>query len=128
MHFCGVSCVADSVRTTLSFFSFSFRTLLQVAKYLHPRDLLYLARTSKSLRAILMTKNARHIWAVSLGNIKRLPGCFEDMSEPQYAAFLFEQVCSAKVRLRLVSFTGRSINFSKFHTLHSAHRDAIAVS
>jgi hypothetical protein len=73
--------------------------LPQIAKYLHPRDLLHVARTSKILRAVLMTKNACHIWTVSFRNLEGLPECPDFMSGPQYAAFLFELVCSVKVLL-----------------------------
>ena len=50
-----------------------------------------------------MTKNARHIWVVSFRKIEGLPECPDFMSEPQYAAFLFELVCSVKVLLDVVA-------------------------
>ncbi|KAF8308225.1 hypothetical protein DL93DRAFT_2064238 [Clavulina sp. PMI_390] len=69
----------------------------EVAKLLHPFDLLHLSWASKELRAIIMTKNARHMWIGSFKNLPLIPKCPSTMNEPQLAAILFDPVCSNKV-------------------------------
>ncbi|KAF8284513.1 hypothetical protein DL93DRAFT_2041195, partial [Clavulina sp. PMI_390] len=61
---------------------------------LHPFDLLHLSWASKELRAIIMTKNARHMWVGSFSNLSPIPKCPPTMNEPQFAAFLFDAICS----------------------------------
>ena len=63
----------------------------------HPLDLLHLARTSKRVRAILMARSNRYIWAAAFTCIQGLPGPPSFLNEPQYAMLLFESVCSQKV-------------------------------
>ncbi|KAJ3825576.1 hypothetical protein F5880DRAFT_1700706 [Lentinula raphanica] len=67
--------------------------ILEVFCYLHPRDLLRLARTSKDLRSILMSKSSANIWQLAGSNVEGLPPCPDDLSEPQYANLLFEPQC-----------------------------------
>ncbi|KIK63481.1 hypothetical protein GYMLUDRAFT_119253, partial [Collybiopsis luxurians FD-317 M1] len=61
--------------------------------YLEPGDLLRLARTSKDLRGILMSKSSEDIWRTARGNVKGLPPRPEDLNEPQYARLLEDAYC-----------------------------------
>ena len=40
-----------------------------------------------------MSQNNRTIWTTSLGNVVELPPCPTDMSEPLYAALVFDRYC-----------------------------------
>ncbi|KAG6908877.1 hypothetical protein DXG01_002951 [Tephrocybe rancida] len=72
---------------------------LEIASELHPSDLLTLCRLAKDLRAKILSRNSRVIWTRTFDNAFHdlgLPlGCPPDMSEPQYASYLFEKRCSA---------------------------------
>ncbi|KAJ3770337.1 hypothetical protein FB446DRAFT_790599 [Lentinula raphanica] len=67
--------------------------ILEIFCYLEPRDLLRLARTTKDLRGMLMTKSSVNIWRSALENVEGLPPCPPDLNEPQYANLLFEPHC-----------------------------------
>ncbi|KAI9057688.1 hypothetical protein FKP32DRAFT_1598079 [Trametes sanguinea] len=68
----------------------------EIIAKLHPSDLLRLARASKHLRSMLMTKRARHLWVASFRNVPPgLPQCPPFIPEPRYAAVLFDQYCFA---------------------------------
>ncbi|KAJ3836319.1 hypothetical protein F5878DRAFT_663087 [Lentinula raphanica] len=64
--------------------------ILEIFCYVEPRDLLRLARTTRDLRAILMSKSSVNIWRVALGRVEGLPPCPADLNEPQYMNLLFE--------------------------------------
>jgi hypothetical protein len=68
-----------------------------VFRNLPPYDLLRLARTTKSLRSILLSKNARSVWIDALEAVAGLPPCPEDMSEPAYTRLTFDTQCSVSV-------------------------------
>ena len=70
--------------------------LLQVFAYLHPMDLLTLARTYKQLRNILMTKHSKAVWRIARGNIEGLPDCPVHLSEPAYANLAFDPHCHVR--------------------------------
>lgn len=55
---------------------------------------------------MLMTKNAHWIWRSAFHNERGLPECPEDMTEPQYASFIFDPVCSIKVKQCLILHWG----------------------
>ncbi|KAG9025571.1 hypothetical protein FS837_004890 [Tulasnella sp. UAMH 9824] len=65
----------------------------EVCQYLKPVDLLQLARSSRRLREILVSKDAKNIWRTSRTLIEGLPECPEDMNEPEYATLMFEIGC-----------------------------------
>ncbi|KAI1789087.1 hypothetical protein LXA43DRAFT_1096656 [Ganoderma leucocontextum] len=65
----------------------------EVAGHLHPLDMLNLARTSKSFRSVLLAKSSRSAWIASLTSVDTLPSCPHNMSEPLYAALLFDHHC-----------------------------------
>ena len=68
--------------------------LCQIASHLHPLDMLNLSRTSKSLRSLVLAKSSRSAWIASLATVDALPACPTNMSEPSYAALLFDRHCS----------------------------------
>ncbi|GLB40352.1 putative A Receptor for Ubiquitination Targets [Lyophyllum shimeji] len=67
--------------------------LFEIFSNLHPLDLLHLARTSKRLRAILMSRSSISIWRAALANVERLPFCPSDLTETQYVDLLFGEHC-----------------------------------
>ncbi|OJT07265.1 hypothetical protein TRAPUB_1894 [Trametes pubescens] len=68
----------------------------EVTSHLKPIDILQLARTSKELRRMLLSRSARGVWLAARKNIlPRMPDCPEHMNEAQYAHLIFERVCSA---------------------------------
>ncbi|KAG9120889.1 hypothetical protein FRC07_003392 [Ceratobasidium sp. 392] len=60
----------------------------EIAVYLHPVDLVYLARVNKFFRELLMSRSFIHVWRCAEGNVKGLPPCPKELCEPQYAALL----------------------------------------
>ena len=66
----------------------------QIAANLHPEDLLSFARTSKWLRLIVLSRRNCDVWKTALRGVPGLPSCPDDMSEPAYAALLFDKYCS----------------------------------
>ena len=69
----------------------------QIFGHLNPLDLLHLARTTKDLRAILMNRSSISIWKHSRSQFDDLPDCPDDLSEPQYAEFLFGKACTVSL-------------------------------
>ncbi|KAF9007559.1 hypothetical protein BDQ17DRAFT_1238061, partial [Cyathus striatus] len=67
--------------------------LYEIFCYLHPQDVLHLSRTTKQLRGILMTKNARFVWKAAFSTARGLPQCPSDLTEPQYASLAFDEHC-----------------------------------
>lgn len=67
--------------------------MFQIFNHLHPRDVLSLSRTSKTLHAFLNEDHARGIWRSSLATVRALPLCPPDMTEPQYACLAFDDWC-----------------------------------
>lgn len=60
---------------------------------MHPRDLLNLARTSKSFRAFLLSRDSAPFWKTARKQVEGLPDCPPFLSEPQYANLLFFPYC-----------------------------------
>jgi len=69
----------------------------QIFGHLNPLDLLHLARTTKDLRAILMKRSSISIWKHARSHFDDLPECPSDLSEPQYAEFLFGKACTVSL-------------------------------
>ncbi|KAG2044500.1 hypothetical protein BDR03DRAFT_885709 [Suillus americanus] len=68
--------------------------LFEILWYLHPLDLVYLTRVSKSFRLFLLSRRkAKSIWTEALKRIDRLPQCPSYLSEPAYANLLFWPFC-----------------------------------
>lgn len=77
---------------------------LQILSGLLPMDLLNLARTSKNLRQVLMSRKSMSVWISARRNAGAtvVPEPPEDMSEPAWAQLLFgPPVCSVCSRLFL---------------------------
>ncbi|KAI9570860.1 hypothetical protein HD554DRAFT_2312480 [Boletus coccyginus] len=69
--------------------------LFLLAAYVHPLDLLSLARTCKSLRELLMDKASAFVWKTARrGQVQGLPDCPADMTEPEYANLVFYSRCN----------------------------------
>ncbi|KAM5534513.1 hypothetical protein V8D89_011845 [Ganoderma adspersum] len=67
---------------------------LQIFGFLHPKDLLNLARTSKAFRSFFLNRaSSISIWKTSLRGVEGLPEKPEFISEPALAHFLFNSVC-----------------------------------
>ncbi|CAE6475558.1 unnamed protein product [Rhizoctonia solani] len=66
-----------------------------IVSHLLPLDILFLARSNKFFHTLLMTKSSRHIWLDAMKNVEGLPPCPSNMSEPEYVALLYTNVCSA---------------------------------
>ncbi|TRM58369.1 hypothetical protein BD626DRAFT_634056 [Schizophyllum amplum] len=78
----------------------------EILTSLHPADLLSVSRLNKTLRHVLLHKSARWIWMVSFQSVRGDPawedayggpgGCPKipnDLNEPQFAHFLFDDLC-----------------------------------
>ncbi|RPD67471.1 hypothetical protein L226DRAFT_136938 [Lentinus tigrinus ALCF2SS1-7] len=63
--------------------------------WLRPLDLIHLSRTSKFFRSILLSRKNECLWKEARMNVPGLPDCPPTLSEPRYAAFLFDQYCFA---------------------------------
>ncbi|KAF7363713.1 F-box domain-containing protein [Mycena sanguinolenta] len=67
--------------------------LFEIFSCLEPSDVLNLARTTKDLRNVLMSRSARSIWKSAFLNDPDLPGLPENLNEPQYANLAFSPHC-----------------------------------
>ncbi|CAE6444546.1 unnamed protein product [Rhizoctonia solani] len=67
---------------------------VEIAKYLHPFDLVLLSRVNKFFRELFMSRQAASIWTSARYNVPGLPPCPPGLCEPQYAALLFTKMCS----------------------------------
>ncbi|KAH7338154.1 hypothetical protein B0J17DRAFT_412960 [Rhizoctonia solani] len=67
---------------------------IEIAKYLHPFDLLLLSRVNKFFRELFMSRQAASIWVSARQSVPDLPPCPPELCEPQYAALLFTKMCS----------------------------------
>ncbi|KAI0354355.1 hypothetical protein OH77DRAFT_1425917 [Trametes cingulata] len=65
----------------------------EIMSHLHPADLLRLARTSKRVRAAVLSRASRSLWKGALARVAGLPPCPEGMCEPAYAALVFGRNC-----------------------------------
>ncbi|KZT09619.1 uncharacterized protein LAESUDRAFT_646055 [Laetiporus sulphureus 93-53] len=77
--------------------------LLEIFSHLRPLDLLHLARTTKALRTMLMSRSSISLWKGARELVGRLPDCPSDLSEPQYANLLFDQHCHVRFNLSWLS-------------------------
>ncbi|KAJ3771932.1 hypothetical protein FB446DRAFT_704251 [Lentinula raphanica] len=68
--------------------------ILEILSWLDPRDLLSLARTSKDLREILLSKSSQSIWLTARINFEGgLPALPQDLNEVQFARLIFDVHC-----------------------------------
>ncbi|KAG8710595.1 hypothetical protein FRC08_016960 [Ceratobasidium sp. 394] len=73
----------------------------EIAVYLYPIDLVYLARANKFFRQMLMNRSFIHVWRCAERNVEGLPPCPKDLCQPQYAALVFTKYCSTCGNLAL---------------------------
>lgn len=75
---------------------------IQILSYLHPISLLHLARTTKSLRRFLLSRQRSKslVWQPAFERLYQGEGIYWDaephwkgLSEPKFASLLFENVC-----------------------------------
>ncbi|TRM56571.1 hypothetical protein BD626DRAFT_635682 [Schizophyllum amplum] len=66
---------------------------LEIYSYVGPKDLLYLSRTSKNIRTIIMGQSARFLWKHSFARVKDLPPVHFKLNEAQYASLMYERIC-----------------------------------
>ncbi|KAG8903826.1 hypothetical protein FRB99_002677 [Tulasnella sp. 403] len=67
--------------------------VLEIARHLHPANLVQLSRVSKRFRSLLMSRASRPVWQSSLSTVKDLPPCPANFSEPAYARLCFLNEC-----------------------------------
>ncbi|KAL4252492.1 hypothetical protein ABKN59_002773 [Abortiporus biennis] len=72
--------------------------LFELFGYMHPMDLLNLARTTREFRALLMSRSSSSFWKASRVNVDGLPDCPSFLSEPQYANLVFSAHCHECLR------------------------------
>ncbi|KAF8335068.1 uncharacterized protein EI90DRAFT_3049361 [Cantharellus anzutake] len=65
----------------------------EIVGHLEPIDLLHLARTTKFIRSILMSKSSKLMWKRARGSLDGFPPCPPDLCEPEYASLVFETRC-----------------------------------
>ncbi|CAE7148447.1 unnamed protein product [Rhizoctonia solani] len=68
--------------------------LIEIARYVHPLDLIMLSRVNKFFRELFVDKRSARIWQSAMHNLPTLPPCPDDVCEPQYAAMIFTKRCS----------------------------------
>ncbi|KAF9019849.1 hypothetical protein BDZ89DRAFT_958853, partial [Hymenopellis radicata] len=64
-----------------------------IFSHVDPLDLLRLSRTTKDLRALLMSKSSIGVWESARLRMEGLPPIIEGLNEPQYANLLFDTHC-----------------------------------
>ena len=64
---------------------------------LKPLDLLQLSRVSKHFRKTFTSRSSRYLWAAARKNASQLPDPPEYLSEPRYAALVFEYACFVSI-------------------------------
>ncbi|KAI9068286.1 hypothetical protein FKP32DRAFT_1642714 [Trametes sanguinea] len=75
--------------------SMPWDVLIEILQLSHPADLISLARTTKSLRAFLMSRKSIHLWKTARQRVSlSIPDCPSELSEPQYAVLLFTSECT----------------------------------
>ncbi|KAJ1300166.1 hypothetical protein OPQ81_011918 [Rhizoctonia solani] len=76
----------------------------EIASYLMPIDIISLSRANRFFRNMLMNRSSGHVWHRSMRNIRGLPPCPPDLSEPYYLSLLFSKhctMCGQSVRCRM---------------------------
>ena len=81
--------------------------ILQIFGFMHPRDLLNLARTTRDFRTLLMSKRSASFWKEARSQVEGLPKPPYYLSEPAYANVAFMAHCSVSNTLdhRAVTIT-----------------------
>ncbi|CAE6435101.1 unnamed protein product [Rhizoctonia solani] len=85
---------SDNGPATILLMNLPVEVLIEVARYIHPLDLIMLSRVNKFFRELFMDKRSALVWRSARENLPGLPACPSETSEPQYAAMLFAKRCS----------------------------------
>ncbi|KAF8958278.1 hypothetical protein BDZ97DRAFT_1762293 [Flammula alnicola] len=80
--------------------------LFEIFSHLMPVDILYLSRTTKELRRLLLHRSATFVWKAALENVPELPACPEDLSLPFWTNLVFDSHCQ-----NCLTNNVKSINF-----------------
>ena len=86
-----MKCVDPSCITFLS-----IRRNSQIFSLVHPRDLMRISWTSKTLNEFLTSKSSRHVWQASFKTIperEKPPPCPSEMTEMAYANLVYGHCC-----------------------------------
>ncbi|KAJ7269374.1 hypothetical protein B0H12DRAFT_1095502 [Mycena haematopus] len=87
-------CKYAKIKAKLSLLpSLPLDVLFEIFGHLLPLDILYLSRTTKDFRSILMHRSAISIWKASLRQICGLPECPPDMSQPAWVNLVYSPHC-----------------------------------
>ncbi|GAB1527076.1 hypothetical protein RhiTH_010251 [Rhizoctonia solani] len=86
--------LAGLVNMPIDIFTEDLTVTSQIASHLPPIDIISLSRAGKFFRRLLMHRSAIHIWHMSMRNVRGLPPCPPDLSEPHYLALLFSKYCT----------------------------------
>ncbi|KAH8836025.1 hypothetical protein DL96DRAFT_104662 [Flagelloscypha sp. PMI_526] len=83
--------------------------LYEIFGHLHPVDLLHLARSTKNLRRVILTKNALSVWRATYPSPEEIPTAPEDVPLPVWCSLIFENFCQSclAVNVRKVYFALR---------------------
>lgn len=84
----------------------------KIFSWLHPKDLLNLARTNKAFRQFLLTKSSACFWRNARENVPGLLPCPSFLSEPAYANVVFSVYCSVSNLVYRLSQTHVDSNFA----------------
>ena len=68
----------------------------KIFRFMEPRDLLSLARTTTLFRKLLMSRSASGMWRAARTNVEDLPECPQYLSEPEYANLVFYSHCHVR--------------------------------
>ncbi|KAF8602613.1 hypothetical protein BDV93DRAFT_509159 [Ceratobasidium sp. AG-I] len=71
------------------------KPISMIVTCLKAEELLFLARTTKHFRRVLMKRSSACIWRRALEDLEGLPPCPPTMTEPQYIALIFTEDCSS---------------------------------
>ncbi|KAK4700978.1 kinetochore protein Nuf2, partial [Phenoliferia sp. Uapishka_3] len=84
--------------------------LAEICSHLEPLALLYMSRTTRSIRQLLTSKNSRSLWIGARENVMLPDLVASDVSEPAYASLVYERNCMVcgKSRAQKVSYTLRA--------------------
>ncbi|KAK0203339.1 hypothetical protein DFS33DRAFT_1383592 [Desarmillaria ectypa] len=102
---------------------------LEILSFLTPQDVLQLARSSKELRSIFMSRSSTAIWMAARRTVE-CPPPISGFSEPAWANLLFMNTCHfcCKSVVRHIDFVFRKRICSKCVGKHVMHHPEVAVN
>ncbi|TBU33703.1 hypothetical protein BD311DRAFT_390362 [Dichomitus squalens] len=101
--------------------------LFEIFGFMHPRDLLNLARTTRNFRTLLMSKRSTSFWKEARKQIEGLPKPPYYLSEPAYANLLFFPHChnclKSNIHTVIWVFSARYCRSCQKDLLTTNHKD-----